>query len=162
MNSHPYIKFILTVLGTILVQFFFNEVLDIQGIRPDLFFILLIYLAFRLSPTQTVWAAFLLGILQDVLFHPSVLGLSPLIKTFSGFILAQLIHQSFLRVRVFSTISSVLLIFLSHVVFNWALFIEMPVDFNYVLINYSLPEFLYTGGLFLLANYFIPLYPETE
>lgn len=162
MKNKQHIKLFLGVLSVILLQYLFNELLDIQGIRPDLFFILLIYLAFRLSPTQTIWVAFSLGLLQDILFHPSVLGLSPLIKTFSGFILARLIHQSFLRVRVFSAISAVLLIFLSHVVFNWALFIEMPVQFNYVLINYSLPEFLYTGGLFLLANYFMPLYPETE
>jgi len=56
----------------------------------------------------------------------------------------------------------VILIFLNHVVFNWALFIEMPVNFNYVLANYILPEFLYSGGIFLLAGYFVPLYPDKE
>ncbi len=162
MKKKLILKIILLIAGLALLQFIFNQFLDIKGIRPDLFFILLIYLAFRLSPTQTVWLAFTLGMLQDILFHPSVLGLSPLIKTFSGYVLTQIIHQSYIRVRIFSTISSVILIFLNHVVFNWALFVEMPVNFNYVLVNYSLPEFLYTGGLFLLAGYFVPLYPETE
>jgi len=162
MTRAGFIKYFLLVILIIAVQYFFNELLDIQGIKPDLFYIILIYMAFRLSPVQAVWFAFFLGFLQDILFHPSVLGLSPLIKTFSGYVLTQLIHQSVIRVRIFSSLSAILLIFFNHVVFNWVLFVEMPVSFRYVLMNYSLPEFLYTGGLFLIANYFIPLYPDSE
>jgi len=162
MTRTGFIKYFLLILLIILVQYFFNELLDIQGIKPDLFYIILIYMAFRLSPVQTVWFAFFLGFIQDILFHPSVLGLSPLIKTFSGYVLTQVIHQSVIRVRIFSSLSAILLIFFSHAIFNWALFVEMPVSYRYVLMNYGLPEFLYTGGLFLIANYFIPLYPDSE
>ncbi len=161
MNTQLIKYFSFTIL-IILVQYFFNEFFSIQGIKPDLFYIILIYMAFRLSPVQTIWFAFFLGILQDVLFHPSVLGLSPLIKTFSGYVLAQMIHQSVIRVRIISSLSAILLIFINHVIFNWVLFVEMPVSFRYVLMNYALPEFLYTGGLFFIANYFIPLYPDSE
>lgn len=152
--------FVIAVL--IGMQYIFNEFLDLNGIRPDLFFIILIYLAFRISPVRIVWAAFALGLIKDILFHQTILGLSPLIMTFSGYILGQLVHNSPIRMHVFTVISSVLLIFFNHIVFNWALFIEMPVDFSFVLVHYSLPELLYTGGIFMLAIYFIPLRTEEE
>ncbi|MDD3806761.1 MAG: rod shape-determining protein MreD [Candidatus Marinimicrobia bacterium] len=162
MKTKQTIKWVLLIAGIILLQYLFNELLDIKGIRPDLFLIFLIYLAFHLSPTQTVWVAFFLGMLEDLLFHPMVIGLSPLLKTFTGFILAKLVHQSYIHLRFFSIISSIILIFLNHVIFNWIIFIDMPMRFIEILVNYSLPEVLYTGGIFLLATYFISLSPETE
>jgi len=49
MKQISFLKIFLLILGFTCAQFIFNQFLDIRGIRPDLFYILLIYMAFYLG-----------------------------------------------------------------------------------------------------------------
>ncbi|MDP6966515.1 MAG: rod shape-determining protein MreD [Candidatus Marinimicrobia bacterium] len=73
-----------------LLQFVLSEYLTIQRIRPDFLLIFVIYLALKNGSMQGVIYGFTLGIIEDFLSAGSLIGLAPLTKSITGFLIGRL------------------------------------------------------------------------
>lgn len=91
---------VLIAVGVFLIQFLLSEYLTINRIRPDFLLIYVMYLAFRNGSTQGVIYGFTLGILEDFLSAGSLIGLAPLTKSVTGFLIGRL-HGKFSRMNPF-------------------------------------------------------------
>ncbi len=152
-----FLKFLVFTAVIFVFQFMFNTILDVRGIFPDLILIYMAYLAFRLPPLWLVWAAFLLGISQDIFFNIGLIGLNPLVKVITALGLIKIVEYE----RNFNNIVNILLIaflFLIAINFYDSLFFFGLRDRGYSLVlKYSLPKTLYTISLLFLINFYFPV-----
>lgn len=148
--------FSIFILLTVL-QYLFIEFFDIRGIHPDLFFILLIYIAFRLPPVHAVWAGFSVGVVQDILFNLVLIGLAPFIKTFFAYILGRIAARQRMINPILLITGMIVMILFNHQLFNWFYYVQVPGTDYSVFLGKTLPETAYTTVIFLMFNYFFPL-----
>ncbi|MFQ6673715.1 MAG: rod shape-determining protein MreD [Fidelibacterota bacterium] len=74
----------------LLLQLFLSEYLTVQRIRPDFLLIFVIYIAVREGSLTGVIYGFVLGLMEDFLSAGSLLGLAPLTKSLTGFLMGRL------------------------------------------------------------------------
>lgn len=91
MNYIKIGKFILIILGVILLQMVFPSIYyNNFKISPDFMLLLLTYLAFRMDRFSCVIIGFILGILQDTISQIELFGIYAFIKSCMGFALGSL------------------------------------------------------------------------
>lgn len=146
--------FFLTVL---LIQIFFNEYIEILGVKPDLILITLLIAVLYVSPVYLIFLGFIFGLIQDWLMLTPLIGLSPLLKTLFVFILVKFVqrYRQFQNILLFSI--GLLLIFSYFIIFNFISLLGVGLSLSEIIINYCLPEFIYSGILFI-AFYYLALY----
>lgn len=146
--------FFLTVL---LIQIFFNEYIEILGVKPDLILITLLIAVLYVSPVYLIFLGFIFGLIQDWLMLTPLIGLSPLLKTLFVFILVKFVqrYRRFQNILLFSI--GLLLIFSYFIIFNFISLLGVGLSLSEIIINYCLPEFIYSGILFI-AFYYLALY----
>lgn len=141
-----------------LLGIFFNDFINIAGIRPDILLVFLIFLTLRELPVIAISAAFLFGILQDIVLPGSIQywGLSPLFKTLIVFLLIKS-SPLILRTRnVFFFLSLFLTVFLYHLFYNLIYYAGYVYWFT-VIYRYTIPEACYTFLLLMLLHMIFPL-----
>lgn len=153
-------KNILTLLifvGVLLIQIFFNEYIEILGVKPDLILIALLISALYVSPVFLIFLGFVFGLMQDWLMLTPLIGLSPLLKTIFVFTAVKSVQKfkAFPNIVLLSV--ELLLLFLYFVFYNSISLLRIRLSFSNVILNYSIPEFLYSGILFV-AFYYLVLY----
>lgn len=72
------------------VQFFLSEYLMIRRIRPDFILVFIMYIGIRYGSMSGVIVGFVFGLLEDLLGAGSLLGLAPLTKSITGFLMGRL------------------------------------------------------------------------
>ena len=77
-------------IATLLIQILLSDFLLIKGVRPDFMLILIIYISFQFGSLHGVIIGFSLGFVEDLISAGSLLGLSPLTKSISGFLIGKL------------------------------------------------------------------------
>ncbi len=153
------IGFFLFLLLSIL-QFLFIDFMSIAGVFPDLFFILLIYLAFRLPPIHIIAAGFSIGLMNDLFFNVSLIGLAPLVKTIFAFLLSKVSENEKMLNPLITYTLLIILIWLNHGVYNWFYYIQLTETEYSVFLSRTLPQTIYTSVLLITLSYFIPVIPE--
>ena len=152
-----YLKYFIFTLLLFLFQFIFSDILDIQGIFPDLILIFIIYMAFRIPPFTLIILAFLLGLIQDLFFNISLIGLSPLIKIiFALFTLKLVILQRSLNSIIILILYS-FLILLAINLYDSLYYFSVESENFLLFYRHSLPKIIYTLTIFLLVNFYYPL-----
>ncbi|MFQ6616554.1 MAG: rod shape-determining protein MreD [Fidelibacterota bacterium] len=84
---------ILLGIAVLLLQLFLSEFLAIRQIRPDFLLIFVLYVSILEGSLAGVIVGFVAGLLQDVLSAGSLLGLAPLTKSITGFLVGRLQGQ---------------------------------------------------------------------
>ncbi len=77
-------------LGVLLLQILLSEFLTIRGLRPDFMLIFVLIVSLRSGSLAGVVAGFSLGLMEDLLSAGSLLGLAPLTKSLTGFMVGRL------------------------------------------------------------------------
>ncbi|MBW6457573.1 MAG: rod shape-determining protein MreD [FCB group bacterium] len=149
---------ILFVIGMI-----FNDFIGIAGIHPDILLIFLIFLTMKERPVFVIIAAFVFGLLQDMVYPGNLQfwGLSPLFKTLIIYVLIKLsplIHR--MRGGAFH-LSMFGAIFVYYLLYNLLYYSGFVKPFI-ILYRYTLPETVYTFLIFLLLSAIFPLYQKTN
>ena len=88
MNKILYVSAI--GLVSLLFQILLSDFLVIRGIRPDFMLIFVLYVSFQFGSLNGVILGFSLGILEDLISSGSLIGLSSLTKSISGFLIGRL------------------------------------------------------------------------
>ena len=125
MNKILYIS----VLGLValLFQILLSDFLVIRGIRPDFMLILVLYVSFQFGSLNGVILGFSLGILEDLISSGSLMGLSSLTKSISGFLIGRLKGKYYIMNPIvfhFSWFAILLLHFFIYVYFNYQSVLE--------------------------------------
>ena len=125
MNKILYIS----ALGLVflLFQILLSDFLVIRGIRPDFMLILILYISFKFGSLNGVILGFTLGILEDLISAGSLMGLSSLTKSISGFLICRLKGKYYTMSPItfhFSWFSILLLHFFIYVYFNYQSVLE--------------------------------------
>ena len=146
-----------------ILSIIFNDFISIAGVRPDMLFIILLFLVFNERPIWAIIAAFGFGVLQDVFLPGSIQywGLSPLFKTLIIYGLLKLLpfverlRGIYFYLSVFVTI---LIYFLFYNLLYYSGYVKPFVSFY----RYSLPETLYTFLILLVLNMIFPLHNKNR
>lgn len=144
---------LLFVLGIL-----FNDFIGIAGIRPDILLVFLFVLALRESALIAIIAAFLFGLLQDLVL-PATLqywGLSALAKTLLLFILLKLLPLIIRQRNVLFFLSLFGMIFVYYLFYN-LLYYAGYINWLTVIYRYTLPESAYTFLILMLVHMIFPL-----
>lgn len=81
---------VLLGIAVLLLQLFLSEFLAIGRVRPDFLLIFVIYVSILEGSLTGVIFGFSLGLLEDVVSAGSFLGLAPLTKSITGFLVGKL------------------------------------------------------------------------
>lgn len=81
---------VLVGLTVFLIQLILIEYLTIRGIRPDFLLVFLVYIAMRNGSMAGVICGFVFGLIEDQISAGSMLGLAPLTKVITGFLIGRL------------------------------------------------------------------------
>lgn len=87
-------------IAVLVLQLVLSEFLSVDGVRPDFLLIFLIYVSISEGSLAGVIFGFVLGLLEDLLSAGSFLGLAPLTKCITGFLVGRL-HGQFARMNPF-------------------------------------------------------------
>ncbi|MEA1986129.1 MAG: rod shape-determining protein MreD [Candidatus Marinimicrobia bacterium] len=150
------------LIFVLLIQIFFNEYFVILGIKPDLILITLLIMALYAQPIFLLLMAFILGLMQDWFMLTPLIGLSPLLKTIFAYIIIKFTQNFRLYPNIFLFTINILLILLYFILYNWISLSTSRLSFTEILIQNSLPEFLYTGVLFIIFNFLILYYNKNR
>ncbi len=77
-------------LAVLFLQMILSDFLTIRGLRPDFILIFVVYLSLRWGSLTGVVAGFILGLVEDILSAGSLMGLAPLTKSLTGFLVGRL------------------------------------------------------------------------
>ncbi|MEE2877005.1 MAG: rod shape-determining protein MreD [Candidatus Neomarinimicrobiota bacterium] len=77
-------------LGVLLLQILLSDFLTIRGLRPDFMLIFVIVVALRNGSLAGVVTGFSLGLVEDLFSAGSLMGLVPLTKSLTGFLIGRL------------------------------------------------------------------------
>ena len=77
-------------LGVLLLQILLSDFLTIRGLRPDFMLIFVIIVSLRSGSLAGVVAGFSFGLFEDFLSAGSLMGLAPLTKSLTGFMIGRL------------------------------------------------------------------------
>ena len=80
----------LTGLAVLLLQMMLSDFLTIRGLRPDFVLIFVVYLSIRWGSLAGIIGGFSLGLAEDFLSAGSLMGLAPLTKSITGFLVGRL------------------------------------------------------------------------
>jgi rod shape-determining protein MreD len=149
---------ILFVIGMI-----FNDFIGIAGIHPDILLIFLIILAMNERPVFVIIAAFVFGILQDIVYPGSLhfWGLSSLIKTLLIYVLLKMLPLVRRMRGVAFHVSMFGTMFVYYLLYNLLYYSGFAKPFV-ILYRYTLPETAYTFLIFLVLSAIFPLYQKTN
>ncbi|MCK5521467.1 MAG: rod shape-determining protein MreD [Candidatus Marinimicrobia bacterium] len=149
-------NYALVLIFLFIFQLLFSDFLDINGIFPDLILIFIIYISFRIPAFILLWLAFFLGLMQDLIFSISLIGLSPLIKIIFAFLAIKLVnyHRSLNSIMLFILFSILITIGISF--YDILSLFGVHSDSNLFYI-YSFPKILYTLIIFIIVNFYYPL-----
>lgn len=141
-----------------LLGMFFNDFISIAGIRPDMLLVFLVFLTFRERPVIAISAAFVFGLLQDLVLPGTIQywGLSPLLKTLIIFALIKsmpLILRSRNIIFILSLFLTIFIYYLFYNLFYYAGYIYWLT----VIYRYTIPETCYTFLLLMLIHMIFPL-----
>ena len=155
MNKILYIS----ALGLVflLFQILLSDFLVIRGIRPDFMLILILYISFKFGSLNGVILGFSLGILEDLISSGSLMGLSSLTKSISGFLIGRLKGKYYTMSPItfhFSWFSVLLLHFFIYVYFNYQSVLESN---SLVFWNTYFYVTIYTLVFFLLFQLINPV-----
>lgn len=146
------ILFILLLFLVILQTTVLNR-LSILGIKPDLLFILVVFLALHQGPIFGAGYGFLAGILLDI-FSPVPLGTNALSKTVLGFLAGALAPFLYFETPLIQGLLLFLGMFLEGLIFFLLLSsLHLAPSFPYSLLYIILPASLYTSFLTPLFFY---------
>ncbi len=141
-----------------ILELLFNDFIGIAGIRPDILLVFLFVLALREKALIAIIAAFLFGLLQDLVF-PGVLqywGLSSLAKVLAVYVLLKLLPLCQQKRSFLFFLCSFLLIFFHFLFYNLFYYVGY-LNWLFVIYRYSLPESLYTFLILMLIHMLFPL-----
>ena len=114
-------------LVSLLFQILLSDFLVIRGIRPDFMLILVLYVSFQFGSLNGVILGFSLGVLEDLISSGSLIGLSSLTKSISGFLIGRLKGKYYIMSPIvfhFSWFAILLLHFFIYVYFNYQSVLE--------------------------------------
>ncbi len=77
-------------LAALFLQMMLSDFLTIRGLRPDFVLIFVVYLSIRWGGLAGIIAGFSLGLMEDFLSAGSLMGLAPLTKSITGFLVGRL------------------------------------------------------------------------
>lgn len=80
----------LTALAVLLLQMSLSDLLTIRGLRPDFILIYVVYVSLKWGSLTGVIAGFSMGLMEDALSAGSLMGLAPLTKSLTGFLVGRL------------------------------------------------------------------------
>ena len=80
----------LTGLAALFLQMILSDFLTIRGLRPDFILIFVVYLSLRWGSLAGIIAGFSLGLVEDFFSAGSLMGLAPLTKSITGFLVGRL------------------------------------------------------------------------
>lgn len=143
------------LLAVVILQAAVTPMMQIGGVRPDLFFLLLYLGSFRMTPVQACVGGFLLGLYQDAL-SGSPLGLNAFTLSLLGYLLVR-VWEELEETRL---IPHLLLIFLTGlcsglITLGVLAFFGMGMDLGQALLWIILPQTAYTtavGGILLFGT----------
>jgi rod shape-determining protein MreD len=144
-------------LIAIFVQVVFGPWLEIGGIRPD--FVLLVVVIIGQLKGRMVGQiyGFLIGLLIDAIGMGSFLGLSALSKTTAGF-LSGFLKDKKTRLNPIVFYSTIIgIIFLHFTIFYLINFNSSEIGLQNILGKHVIPTALYTGILYLIIDYILPI-----
>ncbi len=79
-------RYIIAFLSALFLQLFIVDILSINGIRPDFFFIFILYVAIHKGSYNGVIIGLIIGIISDLFGRGSELGLSSLTYVVVGYL----------------------------------------------------------------------------
>ncbi|MFQ5801982.1 MAG: rod shape-determining protein MreD [Candidatus Methylomirabilales bacterium] len=143
------------LLGVVILQATVTPLMQIGGVRPDLFLLLLYLGSFKTTPVQACVGGFLLGLYQDA-FSGAPLGMNAFTLSLLGYVLVR-VWEELEETRV---IRHLLFIFLTGlcsglITLGVLAFFGMGVDLGQALLRIILPQTVYTtavGGLLLFGT----------
>jgi rod shape-determining protein MreD len=112
----PYIRFAIAALGLLLLQTTFIPFISLGGYLPDLFMILLVYIALQRGQIEATISGFILGLLQDIVTI-KFFGLAALSKTIAGFVSGYFFNENTIE-QTLGSYRFVLLVGLCSIVHN--------------------------------------------
>lgn len=135
------------LLGVVILQATVTPLIQIGGIRPDLFFLLLYLGSFKMTPVQACVGGFLLGLYQDAL-SGAPLGLHAFTLSLLGYVLVRVREE----MEETLLIPHLLLIFLAGLsaglmTLGVMAFLGMGLDLGRALLWIVLPQAVYTTGV---------------
>ena len=151
----------LMFITALLIQIFFNEYIGICGAKPDLILIALLISVSYINPIFLVFLGFLFGLMQDWLMLTPLIGLSPLLKIIFVFSTVKSVQRFKTFPNIILISVKLLLLFLYFVFYNSISLLRAGLSFSNIILNYSIPEFIYTAILFFIC-YFIIRYNRKD
>lgn len=135
------------LIGVVILQATVTPLIQIGGVRPDLFFLLLYLGSFKMTPVQACVGGFVLGLYQDAL-SGAPLGLHAFTLSLLGTVLVR-VREEMEETRL---IPHLLLIFLTGtaaglLTLGVMAFLGMGLDLGGALLWIILPQAVYTTGV---------------
>ena len=78
------VKWVVAILGAMILQTTIVPLIGIFGIRPDLVILALFFLSVRFGMMAGIWAGFMIGLMQDVYAPSQMVGQAALAGTIIG------------------------------------------------------------------------------
>ncbi|MFQ5989842.1 MAG: rod shape-determining protein MreD [Candidatus Methylomirabilales bacterium] len=143
------------LVGVVILQATVTPFMQIGGVRPDLFLLLLYLGSFKLNPVQACVGGFLLGLYQDAL-SGAPLGMNALTLSLLGYVLVRM-WEEFEETRL---IPHLLFLFLTGlcsglITLGVLALLDLDLDLGRALLWIVLPQTIYTtavGGLLLFGT----------
>lgn len=143
------------LLGVVILQATVTPLMQIGGVRPDLFLLLLYLGSFTMTPVEACVGGFLLGLYQDA-FSGALLGLNAFILSLLGYVLVH-VREEMAETRLFPHLVLIFLTGLSAGLMTLGVlaFFGIGPDLGRALLWVILPQAAYTtavGGLLLFGT----------
>lgn len=137
-------NFIIGSVVAILAQWMLQPVIAIGGIGPNFLVIFIIAMALQFGPIPTVWAAFVLGLVNDALTATDLMGLTAFSLAVIGYISAQFKGYLNKITPVLQYVILFLVVCIYYLVNDFIAFQSLDWRFITVLLNHILPAAAYT------------------
>jgi rod shape-determining protein MreD len=131
------LKYMILLFAALTFQSTAIDLISIHHIRPDLIFILLVFIAFKEGPMAGLVAGFMFGVFQDT-YNPAFLGTHALAKAVTGFFLG------FFNEKTVKTIYPIKLLLASLALLLHEITICFLTDMFQSFFAVSLPVIIYT------------------
>jgi rod shape-determining protein MreD len=93
MPLQPYIRYTFYIIGILLFQTMFLPFIGVGGYFPDLYILLIVYLALRRGQIEVTVTGFCIGLLQDIV-TTKFFGLAALSKTVCAFVVGYFFNEN--------------------------------------------------------------------
>ncbi len=152
-----YLKWFLLFVFTIVFQGTLVNLISINGIRPDIVLLVLVFSTFHINRTEAIIFGFSVGLIQD-LITGGIPGMSSLCKTISALIAYNLQHQKWYQFSFFRFLLVFLIVVTIHETVYFIIFqFGSGLNFWMMVLQYVLPSILY--GIIMAILLFL-IFPE--